>query len=91
MANGSLRMVGGSRETRALYGGEMQPSFISGRSALAAAAQLIEQFGEDAGLEAAARADRSRELGNVQHFCRWREVERVIVTLSCSEVSGRVH
>ena len=65
--------------------------FISGRPALADAAELIEQFGDDAGLEAAVRAERSRELGNVARFCHWRQIERVIVTLSSSEVRGSVH
>jgi hypothetical protein len=33
------------------------------------AAELIRKFGDDAGCEAAARADRSRDLGNHIHFC----------------------
>jgi hypothetical protein len=69
----------------------MQPPFISGRSTLATAAKLMEQFGDDAGLEVAARADQSRECGNVLHFCLWREIERVIVVLSRDEVLGTVH
>ena len=38
--------------------------------------------GAFAGSEAAARAGRSRDLGNVVHFCRWREIERMIELLS---------
>jgi hypothetical protein len=58
---------------------------------LADAADLIERFGDDAGFEAAARADRSRDAGNVVRFCHWRQIERVIATLSCDEVLGTIH
>ena len=69
----------------------MESLFIHGRGALADAADLIERFGDDAGLEAASRAERSRNIGNIAHFCHWRQIERVIVTLSCEEVLGTVH
>ena len=65
--------------------------FISGRPALADAAELIERFGDDAGLEAAVRAERSRDEGNVIRFCHWRQIERVIVTLTAAEVRGSIH
>lgn len=69
----------------------MDGPFISGRVALADAAELIERFGDDAGFEAAARAETSRDSGNVVRFCHWRQIERVIATLSCDEVLGTVH
>jgi hypothetical protein len=69
----------------------MDSLFISGRPALADAAELIELYGDDAGLEAAVRAERSRDAGNVVRFCHWRQIERVIVTLSSAEVRGSVH
>jgi len=69
----------------------MDTPFISGRAALADAALLLETFGDDAGFEAAARAETSREQGNVLRFCHWRQIERVIVTLSDPEVRGTVH
>jgi hypothetical protein len=69
----------------------MESLFIHGRGALADAADLIERFGDDAAYEAAARAERSRDIGNVAHFCHWRQIERVIATLSCDEVVGTVH
>jgi hypothetical protein len=69
----------------------MESPFIHGRGALADAADLIDRFGDDAGLEAAARAERSRNIGNIAHFCHWRQIERVIVTLSCEEVLGTIH
>jgi hypothetical protein len=37
------------------------------------------------------RADRSRELGNALHFCRWRQIERLIVLLSVERAVGTVH
>ena len=69
----------------------MDAPFISGRPALNDAAELIDRFGDDAALEAAVRADRSRDTGNVVRFCHWRQIERVIVTLSSEEVRGSVH
>lgn len=55
------------------------------------ASELIERFGDDAGLEAAVRAERSRDDGNVARFCHWRQIERVIATLSNADVSGTIH
>jgi hypothetical protein len=55
------------------------------------AAELIAHFGVHAASEAAARADRSRELGNVIHFCRWRQIERLIVLLASDERAGTIH
>ena len=69
----------------------MDTPYIAGRAALADAALLIETYGDDAGFEAAARAERSRGSGNVLKFCHWRQIERVIVTLSDQEVRGTVH
>ena len=69
----------------------MDAPFISGRVALADASELLERFGDDAGFEAAARADMSRDAGNVVRFCHWRQIERVIATLSSEEVRGTVH
>jgi len=69
----------------------MDTPFISGPAALADAAELIERFGDDAGMEAALRAERSRDAGNLIRFCHWRQIERVIVSLSSEEVRGSVH
>jgi hypothetical protein len=65
--------------------------FITGRAALDDAARLIDDFGDDAGFEAAARAEHSRDAGNVVRFCHWRQIERVIATLSSDEVRGTIH
>ena len=69
----------------------MEQPFITGRQALSDAAELMSRFGDDAGFEAATRADRSRNAGNVVRFCHWRQIERVIATLSSEEVCGPVH
>jgi hypothetical protein len=69
----------------------MDSPFIHGRLALADATDLIDRYGERAAPEAAARAERSRDDGNVLRFCHWRQIERVIVTLTCDEVRGTVH
>ena len=69
----------------------MDLPFIHGRLALADASGLIERFGDDAGFEAAARAERSRDAGNVVRFCHWRQIERVIASLSSDEIHGSVH
>ena len=64
---------------------------IGGRHALADAGELIERFGDFAVSEAVRRADESRSVGNVVHFCRWRQVERLIVMLRDDAVTGAVH
>jgi len=69
----------------------MDAPFINSRLALADASDLMERYGEDAALEAAVRAERSRDDGNVVRFCHWRQIERVIVTLSSDEPLGTVH
>ncbi len=69
----------------------MDSPFIHGRTALADASDLIDRFGDDAGFEAAARAEQSRDDGNVARFCHWRQIERVIATLSSEDVSGSIH
>ena len=64
---------------------------VPDRAALADAAELIERFGPFAGAEAKLRADRSRDLGNFVHFCRWREVARMIEMIRDDAVTGPVH
>lgn len=69
----------------------MHATFLSARGFYADAADLIARFGENAGHEAAVRADRSRDLGNHIHFCHWRQIERMIVMLSMKRAVGTVH
>jgi hypothetical protein len=65
--------------------------YLSNRAAFVDASELIDRFGELAVVEAAQRASRSRDLGNVVHFCRWREVIRMIDMLSDDQVDGAIH
>ena len=69
----------------------MDVPFIHSRLALADASDLIERYGEDAAVQASIRAERSRDDGNVARFCHWRQIERVVLTLSSDEVRGTVH
>lgn len=55
------------------------------------AEQLLYNYGEEAGLEAANRADKSRASGNHIHYCKWRQVERLCVLLSIDTTIGTVH
>ena len=64
---------------------------LADRSALADAANLIEKYGDYAPSEAARLAGRSRDAGNVIHFCRWRQIERMILMLCDETVAGAVH
>ena len=64
---------------------------FAGREVLADASDLIARFGRYASSEAAERARRSRDLGNVLHFCRWRSAERMIAMLEDRQVRGAVH
>ena len=65
--------------------------YIAANRPLHDAAHLRMLFGALAADEAAARADRSRALGNHVHFCRWREVGRLLDLLDTREVAGTVH
>ena len=65
--------------------------WVADRAMLADADELIARYGADAGWEAAARADRSRDLGNVAHFCRWRQIERLVALLAAEDPVGSVH
>ena len=64
---------------------------IPDRAALTDAAELIDRFGAYAGSEAALRADKSRNHGNVIHFSRWRLIEQVIDMLTDEAVADTVH
>jgi hypothetical protein len=65
--------------------------YLRDRAEVKDAAELILMFGDDAGFQAAARADKSRELGNHIHFCRWRQIERLIVLMSVGRAVGTIH
>jgi len=65
--------------------------YLADTREVADAAELIRAFGANAGSEAAARADRSRDLGNHIHFCRWRQIERLVLLMSIPRAIGTVH
>ena len=65
--------------------------YISDAAQATAAAELVSRFGARAATEAARRADRSRGVGNYVHFCRWRQVERLVEVLAAREPVGTVH
>ncbi len=51
----------------------------------------MDQFGDRAGPMAAARADASRNHGNVTGFCHWRQIERMIMALAHPQTEGTRH
>ncbi|RED16122.1 hypothetical protein [Parasphingopyxis lamellibrachiae] len=65
--------------------------YISDREAVSDAANLIEEYGSLAGKEAAARAGKSREKGNVVHFCRWRQIKRLVEWMDSGGVASSLH
>lgn len=69
----------------------MDDPYIANRAALADAARLIERYGDEAEVEAASRAHASRDAGNVSRFCHWRQIERMIVSLTSGDRLGSLH
>lgn len=65
--------------------------FVIDREAYEGAETLIAGWGEAALAEAAARAGRSRDLGNHIHYTRWCRVGRVILLLGDPESAGTLH
>ena len=65
--------------------------YLAGTRPHADAADLLATFGAHAGDEAQARAERSRQLGNHLHFCRWREVARLIEALGAGRGAATLH
>lgn len=53
--------------------------------------QLRLAFGVRAGAEAAARADHARDLGNHLHYCRWRQVGRLVAWFEAEPEAGTLH
>lgn len=69
----------------------MLDMYLADAAQVTEAADLIDRFGESAGIEAARRAGRSRTIGNHIHFCRWRQTARLIDLLASHLVTGTVH
>ena len=69
----------------------MDHLFIADRTSLTDAQELMREFGHEATLQAAVRAEKSREAENILKFCHWRQVERLIDALAADEPAGTVH
>jgi len=65
--------------------------FLPGPAALSDTLELLALMGEQATEEARARADRSRDAGNLHRFCHWRQIERAAALLGDRAVWGTVH
>lgn len=65
--------------------------YLSSRKSFEDAQDLISRYGDNAGFEAAALADYSRDVGNHIRFCHWRQIERLIILLAADEAVGTVH
>jgi hypothetical protein len=66
------------------------PLYVEQRDVIEAQA-LMDAHGQTAGIEAADRAEASRNIGNHIQFCRWRQIERLIIMLSVKTTLGTVH
>jgi hypothetical protein len=66
------------------------PLYVEQRDVVEAEA-LMTNFGKAAGIEAAERAEASRNVGNHLQFCRWRQIERLVIMLSIETTLGTVH
>jgi hypothetical protein len=69
----------------------MSIPYVADRQTVADADALMARFGDDAGFEAASRAELSRDRGNVIGFCHWRQIERLIAVLAGPLPAGTVH
>lgn len=69
----------------------MSIPYVADRQTVTDANALISTFGDDAGFEAATRAEVSRDKGNIFSFCRWRQIERLIAVLVGPVQNGTLH
>jgi hypothetical protein len=69
----------------------MDTLYIAGRGSLSDAEELIRDYGGEAALQAAVRAEQSRGAENIVKFCHWRQVERLIDALAAEEPQGTIH
>lgn len=66
------------------------PLYVENRD-VTQAEKLMSKYGQEASLEAAERAENSRNIGNHISFARWRQIERLIILLSGKTPSGTLH
>ncbi len=69
----------------------MSNILLLSRCEAADAAELVDRFGIHAADEAAIRAERSRSVGNALHYCRWRQIGRMVELLGQSSAEGTIH
>jgi len=69
----------------------LDPVHPADPAAFADASDLIARFGQYAGQEAAARAEKSRDAGNIIHFARWRQAERAVAMVAGGMPAGTLH
>ena len=65
--------------------------YIADTQQLATATELLRLHGPAAAHAAAAEADLRRDRGNALGFCRWRQIERLVMLLSADRASGTLH
>ena len=65
--------------------------YLSDASDVVVATQLLADHGGAAPVEAAMRAHDGLIRGNVRDFCRWRQIERLVLLLTLQEAVGTVH
>ena len=65
--------------------------YLQDREAVLDAADLVAEFVLLAAEEAADRANKSREKGNVIHFCRWRQIKRLVEWMDDNESASTRH
>jgi len=68
----------------------LQTPYLSDAVSVTEALSLIEQLGEFASSEAIARADKSRDVGNLSLYCRWRQIAMMIELLDAGP-GGTLH
>ncbi|QLC20972.1 hypothetical protein HFP51_01480 [Parasphingopyxis sp. CP4] len=67
------------------------PFYLDDPDAVNDAAELMAEYGVMAAAEASARANRSRDKGNIIHFCRWRQIVRLVEWMEDAEAERTVH
>ena len=65
--------------------------YLTDASEVALATELMTLYGDAAFDEAASRADHSRNIGNHLHFCRWRQIGRLIDLMADDQVTGSIN
>lgn len=65
--------------------------YIADRVSVETASNLVERLGLGAVEAAAERVLHYRGMGNAQRFCKWREIERLVMLLNVTQPFGTIH